>query len=411
MRPELRACIGVALLLSLQSCGGGGGGGDGGGGGPSAFNLPSSIVAGDFNLDGLQDLAVATTFVSSAPPHPGFVAVVLQRKSAPGTFAPSVHYATGSDPQMVVAADLDGDGRLDLVVSNSSSGNVSIFIQDHANAGTFLPAVVVPVGGHPSGIAVGDLNGDGKPDIAVATVSANLAVLIQDPAGPPGSFQPPASVAVGKSTVAVAIGDVNGDGKQDFVVSTQDNNGNGDVEVLLQDAAHLGSFLPPTEFAAGAQPEALKLADVNGDHLLDVIVANLGTPSNPDTASVSVLLQDPTHLGSFLAPTNYPTGARSQDVAIGDLNGDGKPDLVVANAGRLSTTGSVSVLLQDSGRPGFFLPAVNYAGVLQPLSVAIADLNGDGKPDIAVADGDIATILFQQPGMPGRFQSPVKVGS
>jgi hypothetical protein len=312
---------------------------------------------------------------------------------------------------MVVAADLDGDGRLDLVVSNNGAGSVSIFIQDHANPGTFLPPVVVPVGGHPTGLAVGDLNGDGKPDIVVATVSPNLAVLIQNPVGPPGSFLPPTSVAVGKSAVAVAIGDVNGDGKQDLVALTQDNNGNGDVAVLLQDAAHPGSFLPPTEFAAGAQPVALKLADVNGDHLLDVIVANEGTPSNPDTASVSVLLQDPAHPGSFLAPANYPTGARSQDVAIGDLNGDGKPDLVVANAGALSTTGSVSVLLQDPGRPGVFLPAVNYAGVLQPLSVAIADLNGDGKPDIAVADGDIATILFQQPGVPGKFLPPVKVGS
>ncbi|MBN3788018.1 VCBS repeat-containing protein [Burkholderia sp. Ac-20353] len=409
MRPKLRACIGLASVLLLSCGGGGGGGGDGGGLAP--FNLPSSIVAGDFNSDGLQDLAVATTFVSSAPPHSGFVAVVLQRPSAAGTFAPGVHYATGSDPQMVVAADLDGDGRLDLVVANSSAGSVSIFIQDHANPGTFLPPVVVPVGGHPNGLAVGDLNGDGKPDIVVATVSSNLAVLIQNPAGPPGSFLPPAPVAVGKSAIAVAIGDVNGDGKQDLVVLTQDNNGNGDVAVLLQDAAHPGSFLPPTEFAAGAQPAALKLADVNGDHLLDIIVANQGTPSNPDTASVSVLLQDPAHPGSFLAPTNYPTGARSLDVAVGDLNGDGKPDLVVANAGALSTTGSVSVLLQDPGRPGVFLPAVNYAGVVEPLSVAIADLNGDGKPDIAVADGDIATILFQQPGAPGKFLPPVKVGS
>ncbi|RQR23996.1 VCBS repeat-containing protein [Burkholderia sp. Bp9143] len=407
MRPKLSACIGLASLL-LLSCGGGGGTG---GGGPAPFNLPSSIVTGDFNADGLQDLAVATTFVSSAPPHSGFVAVVLQRPSAAGTFAPGVHYATGSDPQMVVAADLDGDGKLDLVVSNSSAGSVSIFIQDHANPGTFLPPVVASVGGHPSGLAVGDLNGDGKPDIVVATVSPNLAVLIQNPAGPPGSFLPPASVAVGKSAVAAAIGDVNGDGAQDLVVLTQDNNGNGDVAVLLQDAAHPGSFLSATEFAAGAQPTALKLADVNGDHLLDAIVANEGTPTNPDSASVSVLLQDPAHPGSFLAPTNYATGARSQDVAIGDLDGDGKPDLVVANAGRLSTTGSVSVLLQDPGRPGSFLPAVNYAGVLQPLSVAIADLNGDGKPDIAVADADIATILFQQPGAPGKFLPPVKVGS
>lgn len=410
MRPKLRACIGLASLLLLQSCGGGGGGG-GGSAGPSPFNLPSSIVAGDFNQDGLPDLAVATTFVSSAPPHSGFVAVVLQHLSAPGTFAPGVHYATGTDPSIVVAADLDGDGRLDLVVSNYSAGSISVFIQDHANPGTFLPGVIVPVGGNPNGIAVGDLNGDGRPDIVVATATTSLAVLIQSKVGAPVSFLSPVPVAVGKLTSAVAMGDVNGDGLQDLVATTEDNNGNGDVAVLLQDPAHPGNFLPPTEYAAGAQPIALKLADVNGDNRLDVIVANEGTPSNPDTASVSVLLQDPTHPGSFLAAANYATGARSQDVAIGDLDGDGKPDLVVANAGHAGTTGSVSVLLQDPTRPGALLPAANYAGVQQPLSVAIADLNGDGKPDIAVADGDIATVLFQQPGTPGKFQPPQKVGS
>jgi hypothetical protein len=406
MRPNLRACLGLAFLLFLFSCGGGGGGG---GGGPSPFNLPSSIVVGDFNADGFPDLAVVTTFVNGPPPHSGFVAVVQQHPSAPGTFGPGVHYATGTDPQMVAAADLDGDGRLDLVVSNTGSGDISIFIQDHANPGTFLPAVVMPVGGHPDGLAIGDLNGDGKPDIVVATGSSNLAVLMQNPAGPPGSFLPPVQVAVGKPAIAVAIGDVNGDHKPDLVVLTSDNNGNGDVAVLLQDPVHPGSFLPATEFAAGAQPIALKLADVNGDNLLDIVVANLGSTSGP--SSVSVLLQDPAHPGSFLAPTNYPTDGGSSDVAVGDLNGDGKPDLVVANQGRAMTTGSVSVLLQDPARPGVFLPVVNYAGVLQPLSVAIGDLNGDGKPDIAVADGDIATILFQQPQAPGKFLPPVKVGS
>jgi hypothetical protein len=173
---------------------------------------------------------------------------------------------------------------------------------------------------------------------------------------------------------------------------------------LLQDPLNAGTFLPAISFAVGQQPIAVKIADLNGDGLADLAVANLGSPSDLTTASVSVLLQDLAHPGHFLPATNYHTGTASEDVAIGDLNGDGKPDLVVANSG-----GSVSVLLQDPARPGGFLPAVNYPGK-GPSSVGIGDLNGDGLPDIAVADSTSATVMFQNPGAPGTFFAPVGLG-
>ena len=98
------------------------------------------------------------------------------------------------------------------------------------------------------------------------------------------------------------------------------------------------------------------------------------------------------------------------DVAVADLNGDGKPDLAVANLGP-APTGSVSVLLQDSARPGVFLTASSYAGFGEPLGVVIADLNGDGLPDIALADATSATVMLQIPTAPGTFAAAVPVGN
>jgi hypothetical protein len=140
------------------------------------------------------------------------------------------------------------------------------------------------------------------------------------------------------------------------------------------------------------------------------VVASFGPGSDgTGSAGVTVLEQDAANPGSFLAAVTYATFAGSVAVAVGDLNGDGKPDLVVASEAP-SASGSVSVLLQDPARPGVFLSATSYAGLIQPLSVAIGDLNGDGHPDIAVADGDSATVMLQSATSPGTFAQPVQVG-
>ena len=148
-------------------------------------------------------------------------------------------------------------------------------------------------------------------------------------------------------------------------------------------------------------------------------MADYGTASDgQDRAGVSLLLHDPSNLGSFLAPVTYTTPGSSIDVAVGacpgpacsDLNGDGMPDLVVVNLAP-ANTGSVSVLLQDPAHPGtFLLPATNYPALGQPLSVTIAFLNGDGLPDIAIADGPSAGVLFQNAGSPGTFGAATRVG-
>ena len=399
----------LALLGALGSCGYGSSGYS-----FAPYNVPNSIAIADVNGDGTLDLVVATTLNQGNATNPGFANVILGNKSSAGTFLKGTQYSTtGSDPSSIAVADLTRSGSLDLVIANFSSGSVSIFMHG-ATPGTYMPAVSVTTGGMPNQVAIADINGDGHPDLLLAdsSSSGNVIILLQDPANP-GHFLAPTLLATGSNSVAgLAAADLNGDGKLDVVAATSDVNGNnGAVYVFFQSATTAGTFLAPVTFPAGAQPQAARIADVNGDGLPDIVVANYGPGlDRTGSAGVSVLLQDAAHPGQFLAPVTYATHDGATDLAIADLNRDGKPDLVVANRGP-SPTGSVSVLLQDAAHPGVFLSATSYAGFGEPLAVAVADLNGDGLPDIAVADGASATVLLQNASSAGTFAAAVQVGN
>jgi hypothetical protein len=364
--------------------------------------LTSSVAAGDLNGDGRPDLASTKIFVAGLPPHAGQVSVFLQSQSLPSVFSGSIDYDVGSEPQKVSIGDLNGDTFIDLVTANGASANISILFGNSSSPGTFLTAQNLGVGAHPSGVAIGDLNGDGHLDIAVA--DSGLSILFQNPSAA-GIFLSPISLRVNCSSVV--IGDLNADGRADLVATSPDA---GNVSIILQSPIGSGNFLSPQTVAAGFQPIDVAIAHLNADGFPDLAIANLGTPDNPATASLSVLLNNSVSPGRFLAATNYATSARSQSVAVGELNGDRNVDVVVANAGSLGNTGSVSVLFQDPGRPGTFQTAVNRPVTRQPLSVSIVDLNGDTFSDIALAD-DGVRILFQIPAQPGSFQSPILVGN
>ena len=413
-RPRLLAAA-AALLLSLAACGYGNSGCYYSCGPVGPVNVPNSIAVADVNADGVPDLLVATTLDQGGFANPGFANVILGVGGTPGTFATGVQYATtGSNPSSIAVADLTGSGKLDLVIANYGSGSVSVFMHG-ATAGTFQTAVNVVTGGAPNQVVIGDLNGDGHPDLVLADLrtSGNVIVLFQDPANP-GSFQAPVNLPTGKVTSSVAVANLAGNpaGPLDIVAATYDAAGDNGAVYVFMHGASAGTFLAPVTFPAGAQPQAVRIADVNGDGLPDIIVANyfpgadgIGIPG------VSVLLQDPANPGHFLAPVTYPTPDGAIDVAVGDLDGDGRPDLVVATIDP-DFTGGVSVLLQNAApaQAGTFGTATVYAGFGQPLSVAIADLNADGHPDIAVADSTSATILLQNANAPGTFANAVQVG-
>lgn len=398
--------IAIFALGSLASCGAGTGGGTVV---LPRFNMFWSAAVADLNGDGKLDIVASYSKIVGSPPHPGVVATFFQDAAGPGNFLSPVNYEVGNDPVALAIGDLNGDGNLDIVTANTimnvggtGSSSVSVLLQDPANPGHFLSAASYPTGFSPVAIAIGDLNGDGKPDLAVADTTG-ISILLQNPTTP-GQFLGASTIRVGNGgTSAVAIADLNGDGKADVIATSSG------VSVYLQDPTSPGSFLSPATYAAGAQPIFIAVQNLNGDGRPDLAIANLGTPDDGSTASLSILLQSPVAAGVFLPATNYTSGIRSSVVLAADFNGDGRPDLAVANSGDF-TGSSVSVLLQDPLTSGRFQPAMNYAGTGVITWVAVGDMNGDNKPDLVIVDSGIV-IRLQDPANPGQFLPPVVIAS
>jgi hypothetical protein len=369
---------------------------------PAPSIQQNGIVTGDFNGDGKLDLAVTTSLINGPPPHAGQVEVFLQDPAHAGFFLSGKSFSVGADPIQVATADLNGDGLPDLVTANSNSNTVSVLLNDITRPGNYLPAVNYPCGAAPLSVAIGDLNRDGLPDIAVA-VADGVDILFQNP-NAPGTFLSPAHLALSGGTFSVAIGDLDGDGIPDIAAA-----GLSAVDVFFQNPATPGAFFAPASFTAGTQPNAVAIADIDRDGLLDIVVANLGTPGTNTGSSISVLIQDPVTAGNFLAARNFATPDGAHNLAVADLNGDGFPDVAVASVVLQSpNAGVISVFLQNAAAPGNFLFSATYQNGFTPLSVAIGDLNGDGKPDIAIQDGP--SILFQDPANPGHFFNEVLIG-
>ncbi len=248
------------------------------------------------------------------------------------TFGTAVTYGVGSGPMSVAIGDLNGDGEADLAVANWGGGNgdtVSVLLNE--GSGTFGTAVTYGVGSGPASVAIGDLNGDGKADLAVANGgSATVSVLLNEGSG---RFGTAVTYGVGSGPNSVAIGDLNGDGKADLAVA---NSGDNTVSVLLNEGS--GRFGTAVTYGVGSGPFSVAIGDLNGDGKADLAVANFGG------TTVSVLLNEGS--GVFGTAVTYGVGINPNSVAIGDLNGDGKADLAVANYGGGSGT-TVSVLLNE----------------------------------------------------------------
>src|SRR6266545_4092163 len=330
-----------------------------------AGNHPNHVTAGDFNNDGKPDLAVADA---------GFGTVCVLLAQGDGTLRAAVNFDAGISPVSAAVADFNGDGKPDLAVADYSSGKITVLMGN--GDGTFQSAVNYNVGTSPRWVASGDFNGDGGPDLAVADEgSANVWVLLVNS---DGTFRTAVSYGTGKISESVTAGDSNGDGKLDLIVATASTN----VSVLLGNGD--GTFKSAVQYATGRLPASVAVSDFNGDEKPDLAVANQGVANAPGT-NISVLLGNGD--GTFQSAVNYDAGLGPSSVAVGDFNGDGKPDLAVANAGIVTnftyyTNGSVSVLLGNGD--GTFQPGVNYGGGLSPFSLVVSDFNGDGRPDIAV---------------------------
>jgi uncharacterized repeat protein (TIGR02543 family) len=254
----------------------------------------------------------------------------------------------------------------------------------------YAPAIPeVAVGTNPYSVAVGDFNGDGKQDIATVNEGSNsVSIRLGDGQG---GFSGTTNVAVGSNPQSVAIGDFNGDGNQDIAVANRISN---TVSIRLGDGQ--GGFSGTKEIAVGLRPYSVAVGDFNGDGKQDIATANYGSDR------ISIRLGD--GQGGFSGTTDFNVGLRPLSLAIGDFNGDGKQDIATVLS---SSSNIVSIHLGDG--QGGFSSTTNVAVGSSPFSVAIGDFNGDGKQDIAVANSNSNSVSIRLGDGLGGFSGTTNV--
>lgn len=396
---QIKAFAILASLLALTSCDDHNGCWDCGSHTP--WELSIGLVAGNFNNNGQTSLVTTSTVIYN--PHINHGNLKAYLSTGPGAFAAPALTADGDDPLFLASADLNGDNLPDVVSTSYNDGTLAVFFNSAQTPGTFSTPLVLSSPGA-SQVAIGDLNGDGLPDLVSADF--NVSLFIQTS---PGAFASPISLYSGGANW-VAVGDLNGDGDPDVALTDA-----GGVKLLMHTgAASSTTFAAPvtvfiqTQNANVAGANVIAIADVNGDGLNDLVITDPG-PTGGSAPTVSVLLQDAAHPGQFLAPVSYAVATHSlaQSILVADVNGDGLPDIVIGG------TDAVTVLLQDASTPGTYLAAANYP-VVNSNQIAIADVNGDGLPDIIIATGVSQTVvngviankpgvLLQSASSPGTF--------
>ena len=335
-------------------------------------------LGADYEYISVTNFTTNLTTYSNTPFHVTFGCNVSISSSS---FAPKVDFTPGAHPVGIALGDVDGDGKLDIVIANALDNTVSI-LRNTSTTGTpsFAAKVDFAVGTYPYAVALGDLDGDGKLDLATANGTSNdMSVLRNTSTVGAVSFTTQIVYAGGTEPYSIAIGDLNADGKPDIAIANFNTPG---LVSVYKNMSTLGSlsFSPKADFATGGHPKSIAIADIDGDGKPDLTSANYNSSSN----SISIL-RNTCSSGtiSFATNVDFSTGANPYAVAVGDLDGDGKPDIAVPNNGattlsvfrNTSTVGSVSLAAK-----------VDYVTGSSPVAVVIDDLDGDGKLDIGVAN-------------------------
>lgn len=336
---------------------------------------PISLAIGDLDGDGKPDLAVANQ-------SKAVVSVYRNNSSGVGniSYEPRVDYTAASVPTSICISDFTGDGKLDLAVSNWGGNNVSVF-KNKSTPGniSFDSKVDFQAGYIPHAVYAGDFDGDGKPDLATANFGDNsVSIIRNNGANNNLSFEFNIDYLAGTAPWSITIGDLDGDKKVDIVSANRDG---GNVSTFLNKSTGPGdiSFYSKVDFTTDADPWSVALGDLDNDGKLDIVTANNGS------LSISVLRNNST-LGSLDFETNidYTTAAVPRSVAINDISGDGKVDIAVSIPG----SNFVSIFKNETIEVGSitFNTKVSYPTGTSPYSVAAGDLDADGKVDLAVVN-------------------------
>ena len=321
------------------------------------------------------------------------------------TLAAKVDFATGTDPVSVHLADFDGDGKVDMAVSNSTTNNVSVFENTSSGSITFAAKADFAAGTSPWGMDVGDLDGDGLLDMAAPNNTTNNVSVFRNTSSGSISFAAKVDFASGTVPNDLAFADFDGDGKLDMVTA----NNTATTASVFRNTSTSGSitaasFSAKVDFTTGTTPSAVEVADIDGDGETDFVVTNFATDN------VSVFRNTSTagtiDAASFAAKVDFASGTGPRFLALGDVDGNGKPEMVVANetANTISIFRNTAVSGMITG--GSFAAKVDYTVQTDPYNIAFGDLDGDNKPDIAVSHRTTAAFsLFRNKSVSGTIDA------
>ncbi|MES2590312.1 MAG: FG-GAP-like repeat-containing protein [Bacteroidota bacterium] len=347
----------------------------------SAGTYIYSLTSGDLDGDGKPDIVTAN-------PADNIISVFKNTSvNSAVSFAAKVDYTAGVDPRSVFIGDLDGDGKPDIIAANHQSNTVSIF-KNTSVIGiiSFAPKVDYATGNNPLSIAINDLDGDGKPDIAVSNLNSNTISVLKNISNSGAiSFATKVDFATGGTCLGISMGDLDGDEKSDLVVAIDNIH---TISVFRNTCTNgTISFAAGMDFPAGDginNPRFIAISDLDGNGKLDIAIVDNGS-------SIVSILSNISTIGtiSLAPPMNFATGGTTWGISIGNIDGDNKPDLAITNV----QTHTLSILKNTSVSGNIsFASKIDFAMGTNPYNIAISDLDGDGRPDLEVANAGSSTF-------------------